>query len=410
VEFDLHRGNKHDEHPRIVGKAICDIKKGDELFQDYGDSVAELVYRCCFAPTNCRMKGDAVSIFMSDILSIAQKMWSSKGGGNHRLNSETHTSQEPRVITKLSSRIQALKQSGAIGESPWDGMANHLTAELTNPSESFRSHSKHIKDYRTCMDQSDYDDGGVSKLVGVFLVLLADDDAWERASAALGSMGDMVSRHKRTSGEIDDSHGDKNNDGAFPHTIDSESEIQGESDDASDELSRTDDITASVLLSSIANLTDKQSKELQKFAQSAGRGEHDPWRALLFDLVRLDYSSRNEERVTKRIKTRQTSTTAKQSIKWEVIFEATKSAICDRLNKSRDGETACGSLITDFANQNTKPGTNHGDESHGGEELGAEDRVEAISVVNILRGVEKGILVQAVEILEMSSLKLLGVV
>ena len=78
MEFDLHRGNKHDEHPRIVGKAICDIKKGDELFQDYGDSVAELVYRCCFAPSNCRMEGDAVSIAMSDILSIAQKMWSSK--------------------------------------------------------------------------------------------------------------------------------------------------------------------------------------------------------------------------------------------------------------------------------------------------------------------------------------------
>ena len=408
VEFELYRGNKNDEDPRIIGKAICDIKKGDELFQDYGDSVAELVYRYCFAPTNCRMKGDVVSIALSDILKvIAQEKWLSKGGGKHSLNSETHTPQEQRVITQLPLRIQALKQSGALGESPWDGMVDHLTAELTNPSKSFLSHQTHIQDYRTSTDPSYNDDGGVSKLVGVFLVLLADDEAWERASMALGRISDMVGRHKRTSVEIDNS---ENNEDASLYNIDNDSEIQSESDDDDDELSRTDDITASVLLSSIANLTEKQSEELQKFALSAGRGEHDPWRALLFDLVRLDCSSRNDERAAKRTKTRQASNTAKESIQWKVVFEATNSAICDRLNKSLEGKTACESLFTGFANQNTTPGINHGDESHGGEELSAEDRVDAINVVNILRGIEKGILVQAIEILEMSLREILGVV
>ncbi|KAL3808153.1 hypothetical protein ACHAXA_003551 [Cyclostephanos tholiformis] len=354
------------------------------------------------------VEGDAVSIAMSDIISVAQEKWSSKEGSNHRLNSKTHTSQGPQVITQLSLRIQALKKSGAIDVSPWDGMTDFLTAELTNPSNSFLSHSNHIEGSRICKDQSDYDDGGVSKLIGVFLVLLADDDAWERASAALRSIDDIISRRKRLSGEMDDSRSDEKHEDASPNNIGSEDEVQSEANDDDDELSRTDDITASVLLSSLANLSDKQCEELQKCALSAGRGGHDPWRALLFYLVRLDYSNRDDKQVAKRIKTRQGSTTARESIPWTLIFEATNSAICDRLNKSIEGEMACESLIHDLANQHMKSGKNHGDESYGEEELSVEDGLEAINVVNILRGIEKDILVQAVEILNMSSQELVG--
>ena len=106
-------------------------------------------------------------------------------GGTHNLNSETHTPQGRPVITQLSLRIQASSQLGAIDESPWDKMDDYLTAELAF------YHSNTIRNCHTSKDQSDYDDGGVSTLVGGFLILLANDDAWERDSAALGSIDNI---------------------------------------------------------------------------------------------------------------------------------------------------------------------------------------------------------------------------
>ena len=383
---------KNGEDSRIVGKAICDVKKGCELFQHYGGSVAELMYRCGFA-TKCRMEGDAVSIALSDILSIAKEKLSLTGGGNHSLNSETHTPQGRHVIT------QALKQSGAIGESPWDGMDDYLTAELA------LSHSNNVRNCRTSKDQSHYDDGGVSKLVGVFLVLLADDDAWERASTALGSIDNIGSRHKNKTGEMHGSHCDDNFLEASHINIDIKDKVESESSD--DDSSRTDDITASVILSALANLSDNQCEELQQLALAAGRGGHDPWGILLFDLVRLENSNNDGERAAKRKKT-QASTTAGDSIHWKVIFEATNSALIGRLSKSLEGETACESFIHSLANQHAKPDGNHGDETPNGEELSVEDKLEAINAVNILRGIEREILVRAVENLDMTSREVLG--
>ena len=65
-------------------------------------------------------------------------------------------------------------------------------------------------------------------------------------------------------------------------------------------------------------------------------------------------------------------------------------------------ETACESIIHSFANQHAKPGGNRGDETPNGEELSIEDKLEAINVVNILRGIEREILVRPVEILDMT--------
>ena len=58
-------------------------------------------------------------------------------------------------------------------------------------------------------------------------------------------------------------------------------------------------------------------------------------------------------------------------------------------------ETACESIIHSFANQHAKPGGNRGDETPNGEELSVEDKLEAINVVIILRGIEREILVRA---------------
>jgi len=58
----------------------------------------------------------------------------------HSLKSGTHTPnhQERQLIAHLSLRIQTLKQSGAIDVSPWDGMDDYLTAEVTyHPIHSY---------------------------------------------------------------------------------------------------------------------------------------------------------------------------------------------------------------------------------------------------------------------------------
>jgi hypothetical protein len=70
-------------------------------------------------------------------------------------------------------------------------------------------------------------------------------------------------------------------------------------------------------------------------------------------------------------------------------------------------ETACESIIHSFANQHAKPGGNRGDEKPNGEELSVENKLEAINVVNILRGIERELLVRAVEILGMTSREIL---
>lgn len=125
-------------------------------------------------------------------------------GGTHSLNSETHTPQGRPVITQLSLRIQASPLLGAIDASPWDKIDDYLTAELAI------YHSNTISNCHTSKDQSDYDDGGVSTLVGGFLILLADDDAWEWASAALGSMTTFDCHHKNKTGEMHGPRGERN--------------------------------------------------------------------------------------------------------------------------------------------------------------------------------------------------------
>lgn len=91
----------------------------------------QLVYRCGFVPTNCWIEGNAVSIAMNNIRSIAREMLFPKGRGNHSLKSETHhTLQGPHY----KSKHWALKwQLGAIEESPWDGTHDYLMAGLANP-------------------------------------------------------------------------------------------------------------------------------------------------------------------------------------------------------------------------------------------------------------------------------------
>ncbi len=89
VEFDIEEeekgGNHHPDNnknsetsrQRVVGRATCNIKKGQELTQAYTTSVADQVYRYGFAPSTLEdcdgMDGDVVSNDLMDILSIVQE-------------------------------------------------------------------------------------------------------------------------------------------------------------------------------------------------------------------------------------------------------------------------------------------------------------------------------------------------
>lgn len=419
VEFDLEEEEEEEDNSlinhnhsetrqRIVGRAICNIKKGTELFQAYGASVADLVYRYGFAPSSlddCNdMDGDVVSIDLTDILTIAQE---TKKGKTHRLNSETlnlktrFRSEEidnPFAsitnIPHLSSRLAALKLSGALDESPWDGLDGHWTAEIARPAKPFlesllsassesKYNPKRGEENRTSPmnmeDELAYDDGGLSKLVGTFIVLFADDAAWERALNAL----------EHFSINVEGSTG----------SVASEAE-DDERSDTSDE-SRKDDIIASVLLSAIFHLSPQQTDALLKVALEKGAGGNDPWRALLDEISTCDDTSTCKQQSKKRklssdkdINNTNTNTTCTsrnlltsssqpRQVLLRVAFDAAKTALLLRRSKLIEGKSSCNIEIEAECEKNEDD----------------EAKVEVWKTINILRSVEESILDQAIEIL-----------
>ena len=406
VEEDNPDNNNNSEtcqRQRIIGRATCDIKKGQELIQAYGTSVADLVYRYGFAPSSLEdcdgMDGDVVSIDLTDILAIAQE---SKNGKTHSINSETlNLKKRQQVesegtdnafasithISHLSSRLDALKLSGALGESPWDGLDDHWTAEIARPAQAFlesprasvgggenRASSMNLEDKQA------YDDGGLSKLVGIFVVLLADDADWERASNALQDFNYDIEESRNSDG----------------------SEADGdECSDTSDD-SRKDDITASLLLSSILHFSAQQTDTLLQVALDKGAGGNDPWRALLDEIQTCDTST-SEPKAKKRKKSSNDTNT---SVQLRVAFEAAMAALLNRRAKIIEGESACQNIIAQYnapVRLNGRFPSTEGEyeknkKSHE-HKLNTAAKVQASETINILRNVEKSILDQAIKIL-----------
>jgi hypothetical protein len=354
VEFDLeeihpdHDDNHHSQEV-VVGRAVRHITKGSELFQQYGESVAEVVYRCGFAPKfDEHASSDSLSLFIGDIVRVMEKLSSPEMNDN---NSSSLVNENPTkigiptssIITHLPARIDVLKKSGAIDTSPWDGMDECLSAELSSPSSVFiksiqtGNAGKHSKDFALRLrkrqrdevdseqddisyeERSSYDDGGISKLIGICLVLAADDETWKRTSTAVDNI-------------IPD-NAEQNEDG-----------YQSESDEAcpsseeeNETESRSDDITASVLLASLGNLTQKQSTKLQQRSLDVGMGGHDPWRALLLELSNM--------------------TNSKKTLKWEIALEAANLVVQERLDRLMGGEESCHRIKTTCPEENVALGT-----------------------------------------------------
>lgn len=465
VEFDIEvlEEEKEDNHhhqednnnnnetscQRIVGRATRNIKKGQELFQAYGTSVADLVYRYGFAPSileDCDgMDGDVVSIDVIDILSIVQE--TKKGKKTHSINSERlnlKTRQQmmgseegdskfasKTNISQLSSRLDALKLSGALDESPWDGLDGHLTAEIARParplmewlraSSRAKNHPKRGGENKTSPKNTEdiptYDDGGLSKLVGIFLVLLADDAAWERASNALQ--------------KLDNDHEEN-------RSFDGCEDEDDECSDASLE-SRKDDITASILLSAIFHLSPQQTEALLQVALHTGAGGNDPWRALLDEIATCDVSSEQKSKKRKILQEQEeenekdannTNDTCTSSnsisptsfslrVQLRAAFEAAMATLLIRRAKNIEGESSCKNILARLEAESTNESVGLNDrfpsadrdreyeQNKGSLEFNtaAKETVEACKIINILRGVEKLILDEAIEILEMSSVE-----
>lgn len=403
VEEDNPDNNNNSETCQcIVGRATCDIKKGQELIQAYGTSVADLVYRYGFAPSSLEdcdgMDGDVVSIDLTDILAIAQE---SKNGKTHSINSETlnlKTRQQVEGegtdnafasitnIPHLSSRLDALKLSGALGESPWDGLDDHWTAEIARPAQAFlespRASVRDGENTASSMNMKDkqaYDDGGLSKLVGTFVVLLADDAAWERASNALQDFNYDIEESRSSGGS------------------------EGKGDECSDtsDDSRKDDITASLLLSSILHFSAQQTDTLLQVALDKGAGGNDPWRALLDEICAATPTS--EPKAKKRKKS---SNDTNASVQLRVAFEAAMAALLNRRAEIIEGESACQNILAQcnapvrlnerFPSTEGEYEKNKKSHEH---KLNTAAKVQASKTINILRNVEKSILDQAIKIL-----------
>ena len=427
VEFDLEEEEDHDNKnetcQRIVGRATCNIKGGQELYQSYGTSVADFIYRYGFAPSTLEesdgMDGDVVSIDVAVILSIVEETKKGKNSLNSEILNQqvgSEGSDDPFTsitsITQLSSRLEALKMSGALDESPWDGMQGNWTAEIGRPAESFlqtfcpssqtQNHSKRGRENevspKNTEDRSAYDDGGLSKLVGAFLVLLADDAAWERAFIAMKNFDNDHKKISSTGNEAD--------------SCESEAEDDERSED-SDESGRKDDITASILISSIANLSPQQTEELLQVALYVGMNGHDTWRALLDGVANAIDScdavseqklkkrkmsqqleeEEKEEDISNTIRSRTALTSTLVHVQLQAAFEAAKAAISFRRGKLIEGESTCQHILAclDLDTKQAKNAT-----------ASTNAKVEAIKIVGILRDIEKSILDQAIEILDSS--------
>jgi hypothetical protein len=344
------------EEEVIVGRAICNIKKGSELFQSYGDSTAELLYRCGFAPNfNGADISNSISFFVGEIVRVVDGLLDSDGASSattaecdDKLQANLPSSS---AITDIESKIEALKKSGAIDSSSWDGMEDCLTAELSSPSPEFintsainretsskvvfgKKRKRGQDDQMNDEDRVKYDDGGVSKLIGTCLVLLSDTESWQRASKAIENLPDHAAQEQND--DEDSRSGDS------------------ESNDEDDEESRTDDIAASVLLSSLANMTPRQSTHLQQIALDVGTGGHDPWRALLIQV----YNSK--------------------ALKWDMAIRAAKLVIEKKMTRLNTGEDVYKSFIKE----------------------NSDKEKDVMGAIQVLRDVERSLLTRALNVLD----------
>lgn len=150
-------------------------------------------------------------------------------------------------------------------------------------------------------ERCSYDDGGISKLIGICLVLLADTQAWLCTSKAMDNI-------PGSDNQVDKEEDLGSNDRAS-------------SDDEDDNESKSDDITASVILSSLADMAPEQSINLQQLALDVGMGGHDPWRALLSQVR------------------------SSKVLNWNTAVKAAKLAIQAKLDRLNDGEVIYNALM-----------------------------------------------------------------
>jgi len=205
----------------VVGRAIRNIAKGEELTQEYCESNSELLYRYGFIPKFggmpfMLMDEDAVGLPHPLLVEVAR----------------TFLPTSCTLETFQQRRLEALKFVGLIGDSTWEGV-DRVTAELQK------------------------DGVGTARLVGACLFILIEDHLWELCENALQDMDMIGVEAVRENGAFRIRHSDEDADSV-------------EADRA-----------AATLICTLMQLPPGKVNGIQARAVKEGRGDKDVWPMLL---------------------------------------------------------------------------------------------------------------------------------
>ena len=228
----------------VVGKTTRDVKKGEELFQECAPTTAELVYRYGFAPPPLSTDGGSSrkrkAAQDDDGGSSASTVWQVLPEDAVSIRLEDIAGGKS---SRLSDRTAVLCLAGAVASSPWDGLTDTYTVELTR------------------------DGGGCAKLIGVCLALAADDETWVKAKKAAEEAAEGV---KQAAAQ----------------------EEEGEDDDESTD--GADDAAAAALVAALLDITGEDAVALGELAAAEGGEEGDPWPAILAQAAEESHGASRE--------------------------------------------------------------------------------------------------------------------
>lgn len=222
VEFEAEGADS------VVARALRVIPAGEELTQEYSESTAMFLYRYGFLPSAIA----TAAASSASVASAASAASTATAGPAFAAVTPLEEDGVSVLAADLAAdlaatagsaaaeqRLDWLCASGALGESPWDGLEDLVTAELSA------------------------DGAGTAKLVGACLALGANAACWERAATAAA--------------------------------------VAQAAAGGTDEDGNHDDVIAAALVASLFGLGTADAAGLAEVAAKEGGEEGDPWPSLL---------------------------------------------------------------------------------------------------------------------------------
>ena len=220
----------------VVARALRTIRPGEELTQEYCESTAMFVYRYGFSPAGGTAGGGTtVGDGTSGALARMAPPLLPEDAVSLRADALAAAAATP--ASSLSARLSWLVAAGCLGECPWDGLDEIVTAELLP------------------------DGAGSAKLVAACLILTAEPSRWAKAAKAAEAV--------------------RANDGGARGGAAARGGATKISNDDNSSSGGDDDALAAALVASIFSLGTADASALALLATAEGGDEADPWPALL---------------------------------------------------------------------------------------------------------------------------------